>query len=248
MASNEKIIAVWGSPYSGKTTFALKLAQALHEKHHAMVIVLFTNINTPSLPVIFPNHKSSDIYSVGTVLSKTDIFQNDVVANTVTLKESMNLGFLGYRSGENHYSFPEYTSEKANSLLYVLCEIADYVVVDCMSNPDDSILSGTAMRNAGILFKLCTPDLACLSFYQSQNPILLTGGFIPEKQIQIMNIPRADLAMLSGDAGAHLGRFEQLIPYSQKVREQYLEGSLSMPTKDRKYMRALRAVVGMVRR
>lgn len=248
MAANEKILAVWGSPGSGKSTFSLKFAHALHEKLRATVIVLFCDITTPTLPVLFPNHKSSDLYSVGTVLSKTDIFGNDVVANMVTLKAQMNIGYLGYRSGENRFSFPTYTEEKASALLTVLADIADYVVVDCMTDPEDSILSAVSMRSAGTLFKLCTPDLACLSYYQSQNPIMLTGGSLPERVVPIMNIPRDDLAMLSGDAGAHLGRFAQVIPYSPTIREQYLEGRLSEATADRRYMQALKSVAEVIRR
>ena len=35
MAEKEKIITVWGSPHSGKTTFAFKLAQSLYERSRA---------------------------------------------------------------------------------------------------------------------------------------------------------------------------------------------------------------------
>ncbi len=246
--ANEKIIAVWGPPHSGKTTFAMKFAQSLYETSKRTVIVIFTDIITPALPVIFPNNKSSDLYSAGTVLSKIDIYSSDVVSNLVTFKERMNLGFLGYRNGENKYSFPEYSEEKAISLYTVLSEIADYIVVDCMTNPNDSVLTDVAMRNAGTMIKLCTPDLSCLSFYRSQGSVMLSGGYFSERQFQIMNIPDADLVMLSTDAGAHLGRIEVQIPFSQMLREQYLEGNLCMPTHDRKYIKAIRAVVEMVRR
>ena len=45
----DKIIAVWGSPHSGKTTFALKLGQALYEKTRAAVVVLFCDVTTPTI-------------------------------------------------------------------------------------------------------------------------------------------------------------------------------------------------------
>ena len=115
VAEKEKIITVWGSPHSGKTTFALKLAEALYEKTKATVITLFCDLTTPTLPILFPNHKANELYSIGNVLSKTDIFANDVVSNLITLKERMNLGFLGYRSRENRFSFPEYTADKVEA-------------------------------------------------------------------------------------------------------------------------------------
>ncbi len=110
-----KLIAVWGSPGSGKTTFSVKLAEALYNRSRgkSAVIVVFTDIVTPTIPVIFPNFRSEDVFSVGTILSKPDFFADDVVSNMVMTKDRMNLGYLGYKDSENHHSFPEYTDKKA---------------------------------------------------------------------------------------------------------------------------------------
>ena len=80
-----KLIAVWGSPGSGKTTFSVKLAEALYNRSRgkSAVIVVFTDIVTPTIPVIFPNFRSEDVFSVGTILSKPDFFADDVVSNMV---------------------------------------------------------------------------------------------------------------------------------------------------------------------
>lgn len=40
-AEKGKIIAVWGSPASGKSTFAVKLATAIYDNFESTVIVLF---------------------------------------------------------------------------------------------------------------------------------------------------------------------------------------------------------------
>ena len=235
----DKIITVWGCPHSGKTTFSLKLGQTLYEKSRATVIVLFCDITTPTLPVLFPNHKTTELYSVGTVLAKTDIFANDVVSNLITIKERSNLGFLGYRSKENKYSFPEYDAQKVNELFEAISEVADYIIVDCQTEPSGSVLTDFSMKNAGMMFKMCTPDLACMSFYQAQNTIMLAGGYYPDREYRIMNTPTADLTMLSSDAGTHLGNIDIVVPFSQAVREQYLEGCLYMPTHDKKFMQAI---------
>ena len=47
-----KIIAVWGSPNSGKTTFATKLATAIYASFESTVITLFTDLETPVLSAI----------------------------------------------------------------------------------------------------------------------------------------------------------------------------------------------------
>lgn len=247
MAEKEKIITVWGSPHSGKTTFSVKLAEALYEKTKATVIVLFCDVTTPTLPILFPNYKASDLYSIGNVLSKTDIFANDVVSNLITLKERMNLGFLGYRNKENRFSFPEYTEEKVGELFRALREVADYIVVDCETNPQNSVLTDYTMKRADMMCKLATPDLSSLGFFQSQNGVMMAGGYYPTEQLLVMNIPSDDLTMLSTDTGAHLGKVDLIVPYSQTLREQYLEGKLVMPTHDRKYMQAIRGAVEAVR-
>ena len=247
MAEREKIITVWGPPHSGKTTFALKMAETLYEKSKSTVIVLFCDITTPTLPILFPNQKPEELYSVGAVLSKVAIFASDVVSHLVTLKERMNLGFLGFKSRENRFSFPEYSFEKVDEMFRALREIADYIVVDCETNPQNSVLTDYAMKQSDILCKLATPDLASLGFYQSQNGVMTTGGYYPPEQLLIMNIPSDDLTMLSTDTGAHLGKVDLVLPYSQALREQYLEGKLVLPTHDKRYMQAIRAAVEAVR-
>ena len=49
-----KIIAVWGSPHSGKTTFATKLATAIYSSFESTVITLYTDLETPVIPVPRP--------------------------------------------------------------------------------------------------------------------------------------------------------------------------------------------------
>lgn len=122
-----KLIAVWGSPDSGKTTFSVKLAEALYNRSRgkSAVIVVFTDIVTPTIPVIFPNFRSEDVFSVGTILTKPDFFADDVVSNMVMTKDRMNLGYLGYKDSENKHSFPDYTEEKAkvkNSIYEEWCD------------------------------------------------------------------------------------------------------------------------------
>lgn len=75
-----KLIAVWGSPGSGKTTFSVKLAEALNSRSKKSAghktLVVFTDLTSPVVPVVFPNKKSEDIYSLGSVLVKTDLSPN----------------------------------------------------------------------------------------------------------------------------------------------------------------------------
>ena len=74
-----KIIAVWGSPHSGKTTFATKLATAIYSSFESTVITLYTDLQTPMIPVLFPFDKPEDLGSVGYPLSGTEVEQSDII-------------------------------------------------------------------------------------------------------------------------------------------------------------------------
>ena len=52
-----KIIAVWGTPNSGKTAFTMKLAGHLYEtgrRRQTKVVAVLTDVIAPSMPVVFP--------------------------------------------------------------------------------------------------------------------------------------------------------------------------------------------------
>lgn len=243
-----KLIAVCGSPGCGKTTFSVKLAEVLYSRSRgkSAVIVVFTDVVTPAIPVIFPNFRSEDVFSVGTILSKPDFFADDVVSNMVMTKGRMNLGYLGYKDGENHHSFPEYTDKKAKYLYDVLVGIADYVIVDCMSLPDSNYLTSVALESADQIIRLSTPDLKCLSFEMSQLKNYASCGYLRENDVVVMNIPRSELNLVAADTRWQLGQINYTVPYSPTIMEQYMEGCLYEPMKDKRFMQAVRAVAERV--
>ena len=103
-----KIIAVWGSPHSGKTTFATKLATAIYSSFESTVITLYTDLETPVIPILFPFDKNEDLGSVGYPLSKTEVEQGDIINNLVTVKDMQHFGFLGYKTGENKFTYAKF--------------------------------------------------------------------------------------------------------------------------------------------
>lgn len=233
-----KVIAVWGSPDSGKTTFSIKLANAIYENYQSTVVLLFTDITAPVLPVIFPNYKREDLFSVGELLSKTELSVDDVVKNIVGVKDKSNFGYLGYLDSENRFSYPKYDERKAKDFLAVLTTLADYVIVDCVSNTDSSVLSQTALSAADEVIRLASPDLRCISWYLSQLPIYAGT----EKQIQGMNTPDMDVFVPVADARSHLGEVSFTLPFCREVKQQSIEGKLYEPVKDKHFNAKMRAI------
>ena len=82
-AENCHLIAVWGSPNSGKTTFATKLAIAVYDQYQATVWVLYPDLLTPTLTIRFPNEKKVELGSIGIPLSNTEMDTEDLIRNAV---------------------------------------------------------------------------------------------------------------------------------------------------------------------
>ncbi len=239
--NTKKIIAVWGSPHSGRTTFATKLAQAVYDGGKSSVIVLYADSETPVLPVLFPNLKREAMLSVGAALAGVEVTREETVRQLMTLRGRPNLGYLGYRDGENMYSYPSFGEEKARDLLSVLSDLADCVIVDCtdsLKNP----LSGAAVKAADETVRLCSPDLKSFSFMLSQLPLYADPAYGTGKHVQGLNVPDADLYMPMEEAKAMMSDPRFVIPYSREVKAQMLEGRLSAKCSDRKYNSKIRAV------
>ena len=64
-----KIIAVWGSPSSGKSTFSIKLAKELASKKKNVIIV-FADNNCPVIPTLIQKENSK---SLGNILSAVNL-------------------------------------------------------------------------------------------------------------------------------------------------------------------------------
>ena len=240
-----KTIAVWGSPNSGKTTFATKLAQTIYDKYQATVILLYADNETPALPVIFPNYKKEDMFSVGAALAKTDIAQEDVIRQLVTIKQKQNFGFLGSTDGENRYTYPSFDETKVRTLLTVLSTLADFVIIDCTSSLKNPI-SKVAVKEADEVIRLASPDLKSVTFIASQLPLYADPVFRLDRQVQGINVPDADLYMPIEEAKSRLHDPRFVIPYSRSVKEQMLDGKLTEPVNDKKFNDKFKAIVDKI--
>jgi cellulose biosynthesis protein BcsQ len=240
-----KLITVWGSPSSGKTTLAVKLAKCIYENYSATVLMLSTDDTTPTLPVLFPNTKADEFFSIGVPLSKTDIIQSEVLKSIVTVKGKNNLGFLGYKDGENKFTYPIYDYKKAKALLVMLKSLVDFVIVDCTSSLDN-LLSATAVEQADTVIRLATPDLKSISFFSSQLPLYSDPKFKTEQHIVVLNSTEKELFMPILEAKIHFNNVGFTLPYCIHLREQNINGDLLKEITDKKYIGTLKMIVEKV--
>ena len=182
--TQKQILAVWGSPNSGKTTISVKLAAEL-AKQKKNVVIVHCDMITPSIPTLLRNKQDSET-SMGTVLSAPSLTQELIYNNLVPYDKIPYIALLGYKSGDNVYTYAEYTKERAVDMLVLLRHIADYVIVDCSSALHDNILSIAALEIADEILRLCSCDLKSISYYSSYLPLISDRRFHAEQHIKVL--------------------------------------------------------------
>lgn len=107
MANKQKqMLAVWGSPGAGKTVTAVKLAAEL-AKRKKNVVLVFTDLTAPPLPAVAAEGKLPEV-SVGELLSAPGMTQEQVLKTCVPCEKHPYISFLGYKAGENVFTYAEY--------------------------------------------------------------------------------------------------------------------------------------------
>ena len=177
------MLAVWGSPGSGKTVTAVKIAKMLSAKKKN-VILLLCDMTAPMLPCICSPDELEGERSLGNILAAARIGENLIKHNLVTLKRSNYLTVLGLLKGENEYSIPPFTEKQAIELLDGLRQIAPYVIVDCGSYIANDILSAVALMEADSVLRLANCDLKSISYFSSQLPLLKDAKWMQTNSIK----------------------------------------------------------------
>lgn len=221
--NENQMLAVWGSPGSGKTTVAVKLAARLAMQKQDVALLL-CDMNTPMLPCICPPGELEEEHSLGSILAATHVSESLVRHNCITHKRFRHLTLLGMRKGENEYTYPPYERTQAEELLQCLRGIAPYIIIDCGSYIANDILSAIALMESDAVLRLVNCDLKSISYLSSQLPLLRESKWDADKQYKVACNVRANEA--SGHIEQVLGSVAFQIPHSEEVFAQVLEGNL----------------------
>ncbi|ADY54439.1 MULTISPECIES: ATPase AAA [Clostridia] len=217
------ILAVWGSPGSGKTVTAVKIAKHLADRKKNVVLLL-CDMTAPMLPCVCPPSDLESEHSLGSILAATHVTEALIKHNLVTLKKNSHLTILGMKKGENEYTYPPYEQLQAQELMDGLREIAPFVVVDCGSYIANDILSAVALMEADSVLRLANADLKSVSYLSSQLPLLRDSKWDADKQYKVASNVKPQQAR--EQIGQALGSVAFTIIHSQELEEQYLAGNL----------------------
>lgn len=217
------VLAVWGSPGSGKTTAAARIAKHLAGKRRNTILLL-CDMSAPMLPCICPPKDLENKGSLGSVLAAAHVSESLIKNNLATHKRLGYLSLLGLMKGESEYTYPPYSDVQARELIDGLRNIAPYVVIDCGSYIANDILSAVALMESDAVLRLANADLKSISYLSSQLPLLKDAGWDLEKQYKAASNVKPQQA---GDHMAKaLGTVAFTLPYSAEVESLYLAGDL----------------------
>ena len=118
--------------------------------------------------------------------------------------------------GDTRLTYPRYGKERAVELFEKLKSLSDFVIVDCMSNPNESLLSLAALETASQTVRLCTPELPSISWYRTQKAVW--GSAFPWADMnQGLNLTDNGNLPVE-EAREQLGEVSFLLPFSREIR------------------------------
>jgi len=217
------VVAIWGSPGSGKTTVSVKLAEYLTLKGNN-VLLIFSDMESPVLPYITYEDDIKIERSMGSVLAAAHISPDLIKRNCVITSRNNYLAILGLNRSENSYIYPLYDAELTNELIESARNVAPFVIVDCCSYHLGSHITKSALARANAIVRVCRCDRKSLSYFDSQENYFKGQGWAYENQILVGNALRSNHSYESIES--LLGAMSVKIPFSEEVERQFLEGDL----------------------
>lgn len=218
-----QVLAVWGSPGSGKTTVSVRLAKYLADQKKNVALLL-CDMTTPMLPCICPPSDLECERSLGSILAATHVTDLLIKQNCVTHKKLDYLTIIGMQKGENVFTYPPYSQELAAEMIDHLRDIAPYIIIDCGSAIAHDILSAVSLLEADSVLRLVNCDLKSVSYLSSQLPLLKDQKWDAEKQYKVAS------NIKSNQAGEHieqvLGTVAFKLPHSGELENLALSGNL----------------------
>jgi MinD-like ATPase involved in chromosome partitioning or flagellar assembly len=219
---NNKIIAVWGNPNSGKTTLSIKMANEL-SKNNKSVILLFDDPYVPVISTVLPFTETKE-QSLGALLSSVQISQESILEKCIPVMKTKNLSVLSYLHGENIRTYADYGKERVLDFFILLKHLADHIIVDCSSMVHHDLLSRGALEMSDQIIRLVTPDLKAISFYDSSLMLLGERKYNVENHIKVLSNVKP--VMPKDSISNHFGGIRHELEYCEELQQQALEARL----------------------
>lgn len=220
---DNQVLAVWGSPSSGKTIMSVKLARYIASQKKNVILV-FADMSAPPLPYVCPSSDLESELSLGNILGVAHVDGNLVKQNAILHKKNEYLTMFAMLKGENAFSYAPYTETQAREFIHALRQLADYIIIDCTSNITNDILSAVSLIESDAVLRLVSCDLKSISYLNSQLPLLLDNKFNANKQYKAAS--NVSSFQADDEIEQIVGGVNFKIPHSDEIYKQFLAGNL----------------------
>ena len=220
---DNQVLAVWGSPSSGKTIMSVKIARYIASQKNNVILVL-ADMSAPPLPYVCPSSDLESELSLGNILGAAHIDGNLVKQNAILHKKNEYLTMFAMLKGENAFSYAPYTEMQAREFIHALRQLADYIIIDCTSNITNDVLSAVSLIESDAVLRLVSCDLKSISYLNSQLPLLLDNKFNANKQYKAAS--NVSFFQADDEIEQIVGGVSFKIPHSDEVYKQFLAGNL----------------------
>ncbi|BCN29531.1 AAA family ATPase [Anaeromicropila herbilytica] len=217
--SNGVMIAVWGNQGSGKTTMSAKLALELVNQKKEVLLIL-TDTAAPDMKILFPFQK--EFQTMGHLWTTPNCRASQIYKVCIPTR-FRELGVLGYKPGENIFSFPDYTKESIVRVYMELKNMVDYIIVDCVSEFGYNVLTTVALEMSDYVIRLGEATPKAFSFFDSNLPLLSDSRYQKENHIRVLSKIKSYQAK---DVAVSKYGMDAELPYLEEIELQMLEGRL----------------------
>lgn len=224
----KKVIAVFGSPHSGKSTLSLAIAASLATKKKDVVVLSGDKVS-PMLKVYAPLADTPQSLSVGSLLMDSDVTEKAVTERILIHPKCERLGFMGMATGDNITTYPpRFLDDRVAALLGILYRLTDYLVIDCSSNPMTDSITLKGLEAAHVMVRLTTPDMMGLEFWRGMLGVLRDERFAASRAVPAINLakPISPVREVQQMHRAILGDIRYVFPYSHEVEDRMMAGRL----------------------
>lgn len=178
---------------------------------------------TPVISTVLP-FEGIQTSSLGALLSGMTISQDEILRYCIPVKDHKHLTIMGYLHGENERTYAKYGRERVEDLLLLSKHIADHIVIDCSSNILHDDLSRIALEKANRVYRLITPDLKALSYFDSCLPLISDSKYKTSAQISILSNVSSDDPIDAVANGFH--GIDGVLHRTDEITSQYKVGGL----------------------
>ncbi|MCD7801063.1 MAG: hypothetical protein LUG94_07655 [Ruminococcus sp.] len=246
---NAKIVCIWGSPASGKTICALAIASKLASKKKN-VIVFNGDRLTPSLKIYVPTKALTSEQSVGSFLMLNeyeDTKESLLASKLIVHPKSEYICFLGMSPNENYMTYHNFTKNSIIKLLNKISNLADYIIIDGLSNPFEDFMTLFGLECAQYVIRTITPDSKGVMYNNANQGIFKGDKFRFDDHIKVIgNVKKISPIneVISAIGG---GKNIITLPYSEEVESKFIAGELISNMNRRKGIKFEKEISKLVR-